>query len=191
MKADTARSFWLARKARIEYQAAVRLDADNLDARRDWGFVGDYVEAMWLMMQQPEPGDYVIATGETHSVREFLERVFDRLKLDWRELVGAGPRYMRPSDVDTLCGDSHRARKLLGWKPRVDFEHLVEMMVDADLELLASAVPQTQAGCDRGRSSCCAMSADRWSATRACCSTSRTRWGCTTGGSRRSCSRRR
>jgi GDPmannose 4,6-dehydratase len=121
--------------ARIKVGLQHKLLLGNLEARRDWGFAGDYVEAMWLMMQQPEPGDYVIATGETHSVREFLELVFDRLKLDWRELVGVDPRYMRPSEVDTLCGDSQRARKLLGWKPRVDFEHLAEMMVDADLEL--------------------------------------------------------
>ncbi len=121
--------------ARIKVGLQQKLMLGNLDAKRDWGFAGDYVEAMWMMMQQPEPGDYVIATGETHSVREFLELAFDRLKLDWRELVGVDPRYMRPSEVDLLCGDSSKARSLLGWKPRVKFEELVAMMVDADLEL--------------------------------------------------------
>ncbi len=121
--------------ARIKVGLQQKLMLGNLDAKRDWGFAGDYVEAMWLMMQQPGADDYVIATGETHSVREFLELAFDRLKLDWRERVGVDPRYMRPSEVDILCGDSNKARSLLGWKPRVNFEDLVAMMVDADLEL--------------------------------------------------------
>lgn len=121
--------------ARIKLGLQQKLPLGNLDAKRDWGFAGDYVEAMWMMMQQPEPDDYVIATGQTHSVREFVELVFDRLKLDWHEFVGVDPRYMRPSEVDILCGDSTKARQFLGWKPRVDFEGLVAMMVDADLEL--------------------------------------------------------
>ncbi|HLJ43780.1 MAG TPA: GDP-mannose 4,6-dehydratase, partial [Candidatus Binataceae bacterium] len=107
----------------------------NLDARRDWGFAGDYVEAMWMMLQQGQADDYVVATGETHSVQDFLERVFELLKLDWHKHVQTDPRYLRPAEVDLLQGDSSKARRLLGWKPRVNFEHLVEMMVEADLEL--------------------------------------------------------
>jgi GDPmannose 4,6-dehydratase len=107
----------------------------NLDARRDWGFVGDYIEAMWMMLQQEQPDDYVVATGETHSVQEFLERVFDRLKLDWHKHVQTDPRYLRPAEVDLLQGDASKARRVLEWKPQVNFQQLVEMMVDADLEL--------------------------------------------------------
>ena len=93
----------------------------NLDARRDWGFAGDYVEAMWMMLQQEQPDDYVVATGETHSVQEFLERAFDLLKLDWRKHIQTDPRYLRPAEVDLLQGDSSKARRLLGWQPRVNF----------------------------------------------------------------------
>jgi GDPmannose 4,6-dehydratase len=107
----------------------------NLDARRDWGFAGDYVEAMWMMLQQEQADDYVVATGETHSVQEFLERVFDLLKLDWRKCIQTDPRYLRPAEVDLLQGDSSKTRRLLGWQPRVNFDQLVEMMVEADLEL--------------------------------------------------------
>ncbi len=107
----------------------------NLDARRDWGFAGDYVEAMWMMLQQDKPDDFVIATGETHSVQEFLERVFEMLKLDWRKYIQTDPRYLRPSEVDLLQGDASKARRILGWQPRVGFAQLVEMMVEADLEL--------------------------------------------------------
>jgi len=107
----------------------------NLDAKRDWGFAGDYVEAMWLMLQQEEPGDYVIATGETHSVREFLEEAFGLLDLDWREYVRTDPRYFRPSEVDLLLGDASKAARVLGWRPRVRFKELVRMMVESDLLL--------------------------------------------------------
>ena len=107
----------------------------NLDAKRDWGFAGDYVRAMWQMLQQDKPEDYVIATGETHSVREFLELAFTRVNLDWREYVELDPRHLRPSEVDLLLGDASRARAELGWKPEVSFRELVEMMVDADVAL--------------------------------------------------------
>ena len=107
----------------------------NLDAKRDWGFAGDYVRAMWQMLQQDKPEDYVIATGETHSVREFLELAFARVNLDWREYVELDPRHLRPSEVDLLLGDASRARAELGWKPEVSFRELVEMMVDADVAL--------------------------------------------------------
>ena len=120
---------------RIKLGMQDSLALGNLDARRDWGFAGDYVEAMWMMLQQEQPDDYVVATGETHSVQGFLERVFDLLKLDWHKHVQTDPRYLRPAEVDLLQGDSSKARRLLGWKPRVNFERLVEMMVEADLEL--------------------------------------------------------
>ena len=120
---------------RIREGLQKRLHLGNLDARRDWGFAGDYVEAMWLMLQQDTPDDYVIATGESHSVREFLELTFQRVGLDWREYVDCDPRYLRPAEGDLLQGDASKARQALGWKPRVDFHGLVEMMVDADWEL--------------------------------------------------------
>ncbi len=120
---------------RIKVGLQKRLTLGNLDARRDWGFAGDYVEAMWLMMQQEKPDDFVIATGETHSVREFLELASERLKLDWRKYVDFDPRLTRPSEVNELCGDASKARQILKWKPKVNFQQLVEMMVDADLEL--------------------------------------------------------
>ncbi len=107
----------------------------NLDAKRDWGFAGDYVEAMWRMLQEDEPDDYVVATDETHSVREFCELAFGRVGLDWREHVAIDPRYFRPAEVDLLLGDSSKARHRLGWRPLVSFESLVAMMVDADLDL--------------------------------------------------------
>jgi len=121
--------------ARIKVGLQEKFALGNLDARRDWGFAGDYVEAMWLMLQQDEPDDYVIATGENHSVQEFLEMVFGRLKLDWRPHVEFEDRHFRPSEVDVLLGDSSKARHKLEWRPRVNFEGLVAMMVDADLEL--------------------------------------------------------
>jgi GDPmannose 4,6-dehydratase len=105
----------------------------NLEAKRDWGFAGDYVEAMWLMLQQPEPGDYVVATGETHSVREFLEEAFAYAGLDWQKHVKVDEKYFRPAEVDLLLGDASRARSVLGWKPRMGFRELVRLMVDADL----------------------------------------------------------
>ncbi len=107
----------------------------NLDAKRDWGFAGDYVEAMYLMMQAEQPDDYVVATGETHSVREFLEKTFQVLDLDYRQYVEHDPRYDRPAEVDLLLGDPAKAKRVLGWAPRVGFEGLVHMMVDADMKL--------------------------------------------------------
>ena len=112
-----------------------KLFLGNLDARRDWGFAADYVEAMWLMLQQDRPDDYVVATGEMHSVREFLELAFDRVKLDWKQYVESDQRYCRPAEVDVLCGDASKARQILGWKPRISFEALAAMMIDADAEL--------------------------------------------------------
>ena len=112
-----------------------RLFLGNLEAKRDWGFAGDYVEAMWLMLQQDQPDDYVIATGETHSVREFLDEVFGYLDMDWRKYVEINPRYYRPSEVDILQGDARKARRALGWQPRVSFRELARMMTDADLKI--------------------------------------------------------
>jgi GDPmannose 4,6-dehydratase len=120
---------------RIKLGLLDKLALGNLDARRDWGFAGDYVEAMWMMMQQEKPDDYVIATGEDHSVHEFLELAFERVELDWRKYVETDERYLRPSEVDVLMGDSNKARRMLGWTPRVKFNELVAMMIDADLEL--------------------------------------------------------
>jgi GDPmannose 4,6-dehydratase len=122
--------------ALIKHGLADELRLGNLDARRDWGHAVDYVEAMWLMLQQDEPGDYVVATGETHSVREFVELAFDRVGLDpWRH-VRTDPRFHRPAEVDLLIGDPAKARRVLGWQPRTSFEQLVHAMVDADLALL-------------------------------------------------------
>jgi GDPmannose 4,6-dehydratase len=112
-----------------------KLVMGNLEAKRDWGFAGDYVEAMWLMLQLEKPDDYVVATGETHSVREFLEVAFSSLDLDYRDFVEFDTRYMRPSEVDVLLGDATKAREVLGWKPWVDFRGLVKMMIEHDLEL--------------------------------------------------------
>jgi len=120
---------------RIKLGLQDKLSLGNLDGRRDWGFAGDYVEAMWLIMQQEKPDDFVIATGESHSVREFMELTFERLNLDWRKYLELDPRFLRPSEVDVLCGDSSKARRVLGWKPKVNFQQLVALMVDADLEL--------------------------------------------------------
>lgn len=120
---------------RIKLGLQDKLGLGNLDAKRDWGFAGDYVEAMWLMLQQDAPDDFVIATGETHSVREFLELTFERVKLDWRKYVELEERHLRPAEVELLQGDASKARKLLGWSPKVRFPQLVEMMVDSDLEL--------------------------------------------------------
>jgi GDPmannose 4,6-dehydratase len=120
---------------RIKHGMQKKLYLGNLDAQRDWGFAGDYVEAMWLMLQHDEPDDFVIATGETHSVREFLEIAFDRVGLDYQDYVEIDPRYFRPTEVDLLLGDPTKAREKLGWEPRVSFRQLVEMMVDTDLAL--------------------------------------------------------
>ncbi len=120
---------------RIKVGLQQKLVLGNLEARRDWGFAGDYVEAMWLMMQQDAPDDFVIATGENHSVRDFLELAFDRLKLDWHQYVELDPRFLRPAEVDVLLGDAAKARRVLKWQPKVNFQDLVAMMVDSDLEL--------------------------------------------------------
>lgn len=120
---------------RIKLGLARELRLGNLDACRDWGFAGDYVEAMWLMLQQETPDDYVIATGETHSVREFLDEVFSYLRLDWKDSVVIDPQYQRPAEVDLLRGDASKARRQLGWRPRVTFRELARMMVDADMLL--------------------------------------------------------
>jgi GDPmannose 4,6-dehydratase len=111
-----------------------KIHLGNLDAKRDWGFAGDYVEAMWLMLQQPTPDDYVIATGETHSVREFLEEAFGIVGLDWQKYVEIDPKYFRPAEVDLLIGDSSKAKQKLGWEPKVKFKDLVKMMVEADIK---------------------------------------------------------
>ncbi len=118
----------------------------NLDARRDWGFAGDYVEAMWLMLQAPTPDDFVIATGETRSVREFVQSVFSYLGLQWEKYVHIDPRYFRPAEVDVLLGDASKARQRLGWRPRVSFPELVSMMVENDLELARRERTLAQAG---------------------------------------------
>jgi len=126
--------------ANIKFGLDNKLYLGNLDAKRDWGFAGDYVEGMWRIMQQAEPDDYVLATGETHSVREFLDLAFEHAKLDWKKYVEIDPRYFRPAEVDLLLGDATKARKQLGWKPKVSFPELVRMMVDADLELVRAKV---------------------------------------------------
>jgi GDPmannose 4,6-dehydratase len=118
--------------ARIKHGLDKKLFLGNLDAKRDWGFAKDYVEAMWMMLQQDTPDDYVIATGESHSVRDCLEVAFGALDLDWQKYVELDPRYLRPTEVDHLHGDATKARKKLGWKPRVTFKELIEMMVQHD-----------------------------------------------------------
>ena len=112
-----------------------KLYLGNLDAKRDWGFAGDYVEAMWLILQQEKADDYVIATGEMHSVREFLDEVFGYLDLDWEKYVEIDSRYFRPTEVDILQGDPGKAKKILEWEPKVTFKELAKMMVDADMRL--------------------------------------------------------
>ena len=123
--------------ARIKLGLIDELRLGDLDPQRDWGFAGDYVEAMWLMLQQDQPSDFVVSTGETHSVQEFCEHAFKHVGLEWREHVVQDERFMRPAEVDLLIGDASRAHDVLGWKPRTKFEELVAMMVDADLELVA------------------------------------------------------
>jgi GDPmannose 4,6-dehydratase len=125
--------------ARIKHGLADKLHLGNLDARRDWGFAGDYVKAMWLMLQQDEPRDYVVATGETQSVQDLVAAAFEHAGLDWREHVVLDERFVRPAEVDLLIGDPSKARQELGWSPEVGFGELVRMMVDADLERLAAA----------------------------------------------------
>src|ERR671910_1082379 len=122
--------------ARIKLGQAKELHLGNLESKRDWGYAGDYVEAMWLMLQQDTPDDYVVATGETHSVREFCELAFDRVGLDWEKYVVVDEKFFRPAEVDLLVGDAAKAGKVLGWKPKTTFEGLVNLMVDADVALL-------------------------------------------------------
>src|SRR5882724_9474722 len=120
--------------AKIKCGLAKKLLMGNLDSKRDWGFAGDYVRAMWLMLQQREPEDFVLATGKTHSVRELLEVAFGAVGLDWQKHVEIDPKLIRPAEVDVLCGDATKAREKLGWEPEVGFEELIKMMVEADLD---------------------------------------------------------
>ena len=120
---------------RIKHGLQDKLYLGNLEAKRDWGYAGDYVEAMWMMLQHPEPEDFVIATGQTHAVRELLDEAFGYAGLDWRKFVEIDPRYHRPTEVDLLLGDASKARRLLGWEPKVSFKELVRKMVDADMAL--------------------------------------------------------
>jgi GDPmannose 4,6-dehydratase len=122
--------------ARIKLGLSKNLPMGNLDAKRDWGFAGDYVKAMWMILQQDEPEDYVIATGETHSVKELIQVAFSHVGLDWNKYVAVDQKLLRPAEVDSLIGNPAKARKKLGWKPEITFKQLVEMMVDADLKLL-------------------------------------------------------
>jgi GDPmannose 4,6-dehydratase len=123
--------------ARIKLGLASELRLGNLEARRDWGFAGDYVEAMWMMLQQDTPDDYVIATGETHTVQKLVEVAFGHAGLDWKKYVKQDPAFLRPAEVDLLIGDPTKAKEKLGWKPRVSFEQMIQMMVDADVERLS------------------------------------------------------
>jgi GDPmannose 4,6-dehydratase len=134
--------------ARIKLGLVRELRLGNLQAKRDWGFAGDYVRAMWLMLQQPHPDDYVVSTGETHTVEEFVSLAFGHVGLDWRQHVVVDPQFYRPAEVDLLLGDPTKARRQLGWRPAVSFERLVTMMVDADLATLSSAArpPMRRAG---------------------------------------------
>ncbi len=142
---------------RIKLGLQKKLYMGNLDAKRDWGYAKDYVEAMWLMLQQETPEDFVVATGEAHSVREFLYEAFSRLDLDWQEYVEIDPRYFRPAEVDTLLGDPSKARRMLGWEPKVSFKELVKIMIDYDLQLAREEVAVASAG---GRQ---AEDRNRWS----------------------------
>ena len=134
---------------RIKLGLKDKLYLGNLDARRDWGFAGDYVEAMWLMLQQDEPDDFVIATGKTYSVREFVDRVFKKLDLDYEKYVEIDSRYFRPTEVDVLLGDASKAKKKLGWMPRVSFDQLIDMMIAADMELAEKEKTLRDAGYER------------------------------------------
>ena len=128
--------------AKIKLGLADELRLGNLDAQRDWGFAGDYVEAMWLMLQQDQPDDFVIATGETHTVRSFCELAFARVDLDWEQYVKVDERFFRPAEVDLLVGSSDKGKRLLGWEPKTAFQELVHMMVDADVALLSGDLDQ-------------------------------------------------
>ncbi len=129
-----------------------KLYLGNLEAKRDWGYAGDFVEAMWLMLQQEKPDDFVIATGETHSVREFAEKVFAKLDLDYQKYVAVDPRYFRPTEVDVLLGDSSKAKKILGWQPKVTFDELINMMIATDMEIARKEKTLVDAGftCSNG-----------------------------------------
>jgi GDPmannose 4,6-dehydratase len=131
---------------RIKAGLQEKLYLGNLRARRDWGEAGDYVRAMWLMLQQAQPDDYVVATGESHSVEEFVREAFDHVGLDWQKYVEIDPRYFRPSEVDSLQGDATKARRVLGWEPTVSFQQLVQKMVDHDMNLAAQEVLLANAG---------------------------------------------
>ncbi len=126
--------------ARIKHGLQSELRLGNLDAKRDWGFAGDYVEGMWRILQQEKPDDYVLATGETHTVKEFVVEAFDRVGLDWEQYVVIDPRFVRLAEVDLLLGDPTKAKTALGWEPKTTFAGLVDMMVDADMELVAKQV---------------------------------------------------
>ncbi len=128
--------------ARIKLGLQKELRMGNLDAKRDWGFAGDYVKAMWLMLQQDQPDDYVIATGEAISVRDFLELAFTRVGLNWKDYVVVDPKFMRPAEVDSLMGDPSKAKRQMGWAPEVNIQGLVNMMVDADLERIRKLLPR-------------------------------------------------
>jgi GDPmannose 4,6-dehydratase len=125
--------------ARIKHDLAQKLPMGNLDAKRDWGFAKDYVRAMWMILQQPEPEDYVLATGKTHSVRDLVKVAFGAVGLDWEKYVEINPKLIRPAEVDVLCGDATKAREKLGWEPQVSFEELIKMMVEADLKIVEKA----------------------------------------------------
>jgi GDPmannose 4,6-dehydratase len=126
--------------ARIKHGLDDHLELGNLQAQRDWGFAGDYVEAMWMMLQQDQPDDFVVATGEKHSVQEFAELAFSHVGLDWRQYVRVDPERLRPADVNTLRGDASKVQRTLGWKPKVSFTELVAMMVRADMDRVGDSV---------------------------------------------------
>ena len=128
--------------AKIKLGLADKLKMGNIEAQRDWGYAGDYIRAMWLMLQQPQADDYVIATGKTHSVLELLEVAFSHVGLDWKKYVEIDPKLVRPAEVDYLCGDASKARRVLGWEPRVTFRELIEMMVESDLNALKHSAAQ-------------------------------------------------
>ena len=137
--------------ARIKAGMQDKLYLGNLDASRDWGYAPEYVEAMWMILQQDEPQDFVIATGEAHTVREFVELAFDRVGLDWQGHVEIDPMYFRPAEVESLCGDPARAREKLGWKAKTSFEELVALMVDGDVALLDDELAGRTVRVDRDR----------------------------------------
>ncbi|MBZ5520910.1 MAG: GDP-mannose 4,6-dehydratase [Acidobacteriia bacterium] len=131
--------------ARIKLGLIDKLMMGNLDAQRDWGFAGDYIQAMWLMLQQPTAEDYVIATGKTHSVERLLEVAFSHVGLDWKKYVEIDPKLVRPAEVDYLCGDAGKAERKLGWKPKISFEQLIGMMVDADMAAVKQSIAHKNA----------------------------------------------